>query len=45
MATESGNKNYTIDIQCGPDIPENHYRHNIEVDKNCLILSGGPSDA
>lgn len=37
---------FLIDVQCGPDVPENHFQHVIQTDLNtCQVLGGGPADA
>jgi hypothetical protein len=37
---------FLIDLQCGPDVPENHFQHVIQMDSNtCKVLGGGPGDA
>lgn len=45
-SVSAGKIKYQIDVQCGPDVPDNHYQQNVEVDANsCNVLSGGPGEA
>jgi hypothetical protein len=37
---------YEIDVQCGPNLPTNHYSQEVEVNVySCEVLRGGPGDA
>jgi hypothetical protein len=37
---------YEIDVQCGPNLPSNHYSQEVDVNvQSCEVLKGGPGDA